>query len=261
MANLSRGPADDLGDGLEVLDSACEKAGVNFIPLIAETCRWVDPRTFRALPVWYPESYRGAPSYDAKWQRRYTNTSKSTGKTVEKSEPNILAGRALWRAFGIAPQSKPKNWTVCHIWGVDDPEFQRPNSIVRNPCYYSCVANMVALPTPLKALTDSMLIVKYMLRVCAFYLYGWTCEAEEVREEAEMIKKGIIPDNYPSSWPLRGNDKTPPGLMGFSPRVDQSIQRRKQAIRDDLRHADLGHYPHYPKEEVREVLTFWQIEL
>lgn len=50
----------EFGDGLVVLDSACEKAGVNFVPLIAETCRWVDPRTFRGLPVWYPESYRGA---------------------------------------------------------------------------------------------------------------------------------------------------------------------------------------------------------
>ncbi len=107
---------------------------------------------------------------------------------------------------------------------------------------------MVALPTPLKALTDSMLVIKYMLRVCAFYLYGWICEAEEVREEAEMIKKGTIPDNYPSSWPLRENDKTPPGLMGFNPRIDEFIQRRRQAIRDDVRHADLGHYPHYPRE-------------
>jgi hypothetical protein len=76
-----------------------------------------------------------------------------------------------------------------------------------------------------------------------------------------MIKKGTIPDSYPSSWPLRGNDKTPPGLMSFNPRIDQFIQRRRQAIRDDLRHADLGHYPHYPKEKVREVLDFWRIEL
>src|SRR5713101_3333176 len=49
----SGNPVDDFRDGLEVLDSACEKAGVSFVPLIAETCRWVDPRTFQRLPVWY----------------------------------------------------------------------------------------------------------------------------------------------------------------------------------------------------------------
>jgi hypothetical protein len=251
----------DFRDGLEVFGSACETARLDFVPLIAETCRWVDPLTFRQLPVWYPESYRGAPSYDAKWQRQYTNTSKTTGKTAEKFEPNILAAKALWQAFGMAAHSKPKNWTVCHIWGVDDPQFQEPNSIVRDPRYYSCVANMVALPTPLKSITDSILVIKYILRVCAFHLYGWICEAEEVREEAEMVRRGTIPDNYPSNWPLRKNDKTPPGLVSFNPRVEQLIQRRKKEIRDSLHEAETGGYPHYPKEKVREVLDFWNVRL
>lgn len=255
------GSVAEFCDGLEVLESACNKADVDFVPLIAETCRWVDPRTFRKLPAWYPESYRGAPSYDAKWQRQYTNTSKTTGKTVEKYEPNILAGKALWQAFGVGPQSKPKNWSVCHIWGVEDPQFQEPNSIVRDPRYYSCVANMVALPSPLKAITDSMPVIKYLLRVCSYHLYGWICEAEDVRKEAEMIRTGTIPVNYPSSWPLGKDDKSPPGLVRFNARIEQFIQRRKQRIRDDLRHADLGEYAHYPKEKVREVLAFWRIDL
>ncbi len=254
-------PESDFGDGIKVLDLACKKAGVDFVPLIAETCKWVDPQVFRKLPVWYPESYRGAPSYDAKWQRRYTNTSKTTGQTVEKHEPNILAGKALWQSFGIVGKSKPKNWTVCHIWGVDDPDFQTPNSIVRNPRYYSCVANMVALPTPLKALADSLGVIKYILRLCAFHLYGWICEAEEVQEEAEMIRKGVIPDNYPASWPFAGSGKTPPGMVHFDPQIDRFIERRKQEIRDDLNQADLGNYPHYPEEQVREVLAFWHVKL
>lgn len=39
--------------------------------------------------------------------------------------------------------------------------------MVQDHQFYSCVANMVLLPAPLKAFTDAMPEVKAMLRVCS----------------------------------------------------------------------------------------------
>jgi len=44
------------------------------VEIIARTCRWVHPDTFREFPVWCPWTARGRPLYDRTWQRRYTNT-------------------------------------------------------------------------------------------------------------------------------------------------------------------------------------------
>jgi hypothetical protein len=86
------------------------------VELIERTARWVHPDTFRALPVWAPHTARGRPLYDAAWARRYTNTRKATGVTAEKFEGNVAALNALVAALDVA-SPKPKNWTVCHIWG------------------------------------------------------------------------------------------------------------------------------------------------
>jgi len=43
-------------------------------------------------------------------------------------------------------------------------------------CFFSCVGNMVLLPTPLKAFTDAMPEVKNMMRICTRNLYGWQCD-------------------------------------------------------------------------------------
>ncbi len=247
-----------LTNGLIVFREACQRARVDVASLIADTCLWVDPKTFQELPVWYPETYRGAPIYDCKWQRIYTNTSKSSGRTVEKMEPNIRAGLALWRALGFGPRSKPKNWTVCHIWGVDDEYFQRPNTIVRNPKYYSCVGNMVALPSPLKALTDGLPEIKRMLRVCAYYLYGWVCDADEVKAEASAITNGSIPDGYPESWPRKQGGISPKGMVRYNATIQKFLTKRKEEIGRDLQNPALKFYP---KVRVREVLEFWRIKI
>lgn len=89
---------------------------------------------------------------------------------------------------------KPANWTVCHIWGYDDEAFAFQSSIVRYPRYYSCVANMVWLPTPLKGFTDALPKIKTMLITCAFYLYGWACEDESVKEQANAISARVVPE-------------------------------------------------------------------
>jgi hypothetical protein len=110
-----------MGDGFFIPDG--NEALLQDIPAVVElierTARWVNPETFRRLPVWAPHTARGRPLYDANWARRYTNTRKATGVTAEKFEGNVAALQALVTALDVA-SPKPKNWTVCHIWGYDD---------------------------------------------------------------------------------------------------------------------------------------------
>tara|TARA_B100000378_G_scaffold268383_1_gene255487 strand:+ start:246 stop:998 length:753 start_codon:yes stop_codon:yes gene_type:complete len=228
------------------------------VELIERTARWVNPETFRRLPVWAPHTARGRPLYDAGWTRRYTNTRKATGVTAEKFEGNVAALQALVAALDVA-SPKPKNWTVCHIWGYDDPSFAQQSSVVQDPRYFSCVANMVWLPTPLKGFTDTLPEIKAMLRVCAFHLYGWVCEHPSVAEQAAKVTSGWIPDGYPKSWPSPDRPGVlPPGTAPFSERIAREIAKRKRKIKIDIENAT---FLHYPKEEVLGVLKFWGIEL
>lgn len=172
------------------------------VELIERTARWVHPDTFRALPVWAPHTARGRPLFDAGWTRRYTNTRKLTGVTAEKFEGNVAALNALIAALDVA-SPKPKNWTVCHIWGYDDPSFAQGSSVVQDLRYFSCVANMVWLPTSLKGFTDTLPEIKAMLRVCSFHLYGWACEHEAVAAQAEQVRSGWTPTDYRRVGPSR----------------------------------------------------------
>ncbi len=200
---------------------------------------------------------RGTPLFDASWTRRYTNTRKATGVTAEKFEGNVAALKALTAALGIA-SPKPKNWTVCHIWGYDDPSFAQRSSVVQDPRYFTCVANMVWLPTALKGFTDTLPEMKAMLRVCAFHLYGWACEHSSVVQEATRVRSGWIPSGYPESWPSAERPGIlPPGTAPFSDRVAREIKKRKQSIKASIQNAN---FTHYPRDEVLDVLKFWRME-
>ena len=63
---------------------------------------------------------------------------------------------------------------------MDDARYQLSNVIVMDRRFFSCVGNMVLLPTPLKAFTDTMPEIKSMLRICARNLYGWQCDHESM---------------------------------------------------------------------------------
>lgn len=163
--------------------------------------------------------------------------------------------------MGIPVSWRGQNWTVCHIWGIDDPAFQRSNIIVCDPRYYSCVGNMVLLPTPLKALTDSVPEIKYMLRVCTYNLYGWmpsVPDAPDVDEMVELVKSGAVPNDYPPSWPSKPNEKLPPGVMLHDEAIGQAIRKRKREIKLKLESTS---FPNYPRAMVRKVLDFWHIDL
>jgi hypothetical protein len=249
-----------LANGFHVPDG--NEALQEDIPAIAElierTARWVHPNTFKALPVWAPHAARGRPLYDASWTRRYTNRHKATGTTAEKFEGNVAALNALVAALDVAVP-KPKNWTVCHIWGYDDPTFAKRSSVVQDPRFFSCVANMVWLPTSLKGFTDTLPEIKAMLRVCSYHLYGWACEHPSVQEQADQVRAGWIPQDYPKTWPRPDRPELlPPGTAPFTTRVVREIEKRKAKIRSNLGNAG---YLHYPKAEVEAVLEFWKVQI
>lgn len=243
-----------LHDGLEALRRELSVADV--MGLIERTARWVDPKTFEYLPVWFPEHARRAPFYKANWSEPQMNRNRQTGVSVHKSEGNLYANKALTLALGLRPAERP-NWSCCHIWSIDDSAYQVSNVVVQDRRFYSCVANMVLLPTPLKAFTDVMAEVKMMLRVCALQLYGWSCEHEALKDVKNQVSQWKNWDAYPESWPKPNRPSIPLGTIKFSDRITKAANRRKSVIRKDLDTAG----PHYPREEVQEVLDFWKITL
>lgn len=188
----------ELPDGLTALREVMELGEV--MRLIEKTARWVDPATFQLLPVWYPEYGRRSYFYNADWSQPRHNTNRETGQKVHKQEGNLNANKALTAALGLRSKERP-NWSCCHIWGVDDPFFQEANAVVQDRRFFSCVANMVLLPTPLKAFTDAMPEVKAMLRICARHLYGWHCDHGSVADALASIERWTEWDAYPSTWP------------------------------------------------------------
>jgi hypothetical protein len=249
------GVGDDLPDGLVALRQEMPLGDI--MRLIERTARWVSPETFRLLPVWYPEFARGVSVYKSNWTQPQLNKNRQTSDTVHKKEANIFANKALTRALGLRSDDRP-NWSCCHIWGVDDALFQTANAIVQNPRYYSCVANMVLLPTPLKAFTDTMPDVKAMIRICARHLYGWHCDHPTVSESVAVIDGWTDWTVYPGSWPspLKPNSQ-PMGVVQLNDRIRADIDHRLNKIRSDLASAGSN----YPKAKVREVLDHWKIVL
>ena len=228
------------------------------VGVIARTARWVHPQTFQALPVWCPWTARKRPLYDSKWQQRATNTRRDTGVTSEKFEGNVAAANALMAALSVAPP-KPKNWTVCHIWGYDDNRFTSESNIVRNPRYYSCVGNMIWLPSALKAFTDGLPEIKAMLRTCAFHLYGWVCEDPGVKPQADAIRGGAVPEGYPTDWPSPERPGLlPPGTAPYDDAVRSEIRRRKARIAAMLEDDTLNCLD---RDELRRVLGDCRVQL
>ena len=219
--------------------------------LIADTARWVHPEVFKSLPVWRPDIARTSLLYKADWVTPATN------KGSPKSEGNVAAQSSLLAALGVVG-AKPTNWTTCHIWGYDDGAFSGKSRIVQDRRFYSCVGNMVLLPTPLKGFTDAVPAVKRQLRVCAFHLYGWVCEHETVAGEAESVRSGEIPEGYPKTWPTADRRILPSGTGPYSETIKRRIRDRKHEI---SRCINTEAYAKYPRDAVRDVLTFWKIDL
>jgi hypothetical protein len=187
------------------------------------------------------------------WAEPQLNRNRQTGATIHKLEGNRYANKALTQALGLQSRERP-NWSCCHIWGVDDAAYASTNVIVQDPRFYSCVANMVLLPTPLKAFTDVMPDVKAMLRACSFHLYGWRCDHGELAKID--LDAAAADESYPRSWPRKAGDPPPPGTVAMTDAIARAADRRLAAIRNDLEKAG----PHYPREQVRSVLAYWGLD-
>lgn len=241
-------------DGLTALRAELELGEI--MRLIERTARWVDPETFRLLPVWHPEHARRAYFYKNNWSEPQMNKNRQTGHTEHKREGNLYANKSLTYALGLRSDDRP-NWACCHIWGVDDAFYQEANAVVQDRRFYSCVGNMVLLPTPLKAFTDTMPEVKAMLRICARHLYGWHCDHESMAETIATIEAWTDWSAYPRTWPRAGFTTTPPGVVKIDTGIKRSATRRLQQIRHDLANAG----PYYPREDVISALNYWGISM
>lgn len=242
-------------DGLAALRAELKLGEV--MRLIERTARWVDPATFKLLPLWYPEYARGRYRYKANWYEPQLNRNQQTGHTEHVREANVYANKALTYALGLQSDDR-QNWSCCHIWGIDDALYQKANAVVQDPRFYSCVANMVLLPTPLKAFTDTMPEVKAMLRVCARNLYGWTCEHEGMAEAILAVDAWNGWDAYPASWPRSpGDSSSLLGIMPLNDGISKSDAKRRAQIKSDLINAG----PHYPRDDVRAAIDFWKIRV
>jgi hypothetical protein len=238
---------NNIPDGLQELSDEMPTV----MKMIARTARWVHPGVFKSLPVWRPDTARNLPIYKADWITRAIN------KGDAKSEGNVAAQSSLMAALGVVGK-KPSGWTTCHIWGYDDKGFMGRSRIVQDRRYFSCVGNMVLLPTPLKGFTDAVPEIKHQLRVCAFHLYGWACEHHDVTDEAALVRSGAIPEGYPNDWPTGDRPVLPPGAGPYNDIVKGKIVTRKNEI---LRLLNDQTLKEYPRAEVREVLDFWKIDL
>ncbi len=238
-------------DGLDAL--RVELSVREIMRLIERTARWVDPATFRRLPVWYPEHSRRGLFYKANWSEPQLNRNRQTDESVHKREGNLYANKALTHALGLRSSDRP-NWSCCHIWGVDDAVYASTNTVVQDARFYSCVANMVLLPTPLKAFTDVMPDVKAMLRACASVVYSWRCDHDDLREMD--VEAWTSNPAYPSTWPRSGAAEVPLGMMMATPAIARDADKRLATIRHDLEHAG----PFYPRDQVRAALTYWDID-
>ena len=244
----------EISDGLETLRSVMSLREI--ASLIERTARWVAPETFKLLPLWFPEHARRELFYKGNWSEPQMNKSRATGNSIHKSEGNVNANEALTLALGLKKKLRP-NWSCCHIWGLDDASYQLSNVVVMDRRFYSCVGNMVLLPTPLKAFTDAMPDVKALLRICARNLYGWQCDHDNLLATNTALDSWTDWDAYPKSWPRAPHEKLPLGVVGLTPTIRASAQKRLAAIRHDLVHA--GSY--YPRDEVKAALASWNIAL
>jgi hypothetical protein len=235
----------EISDGLEALRSVMSLREI--ASLMERTARWVSPETFKLLPLWFPEHGRRGLFYKENWSAPQMNKSRATGHSIHKSERNVHANKALTLALGLRSKPRP-NWSCCHIWGIDDASFQLSNAIVMDRRFFSCVGNMVLLPTPLKAFTDTMPDVKAMLRICARNLYGWPSEQSEFLATNAAVDQWTDWDSYPQSWPRTPHERLPLGVVPLSTAIRNCARKRLAAIRRDLE--DAGAY--YPREEVKK---------
>lgn len=227
--------ARDLGSGLDMFASVFDPKLIATV--LEKSTRWVDPVAFKRLPVWFPEKARKNQMYKSGWVDVQTN------KGLPKREANEAANTTLTKALGTASNLR-REWTCCHIWGNDDASYGSDFSEVNDARYYSCPANIVLVPTPLKALTDFVPEVTAVLRLVSAKLYGFVPEGRSLPNE------DLAGDWYPTEW-RAGRVQ---GICSMTPLIAKRIKQRFKAFSNEFE-ASPGHYP---KAKAAETIRYWQ---
>jgi hypothetical protein len=225
---LSKHGEGFLKDGAQVYQKALGiYGGKNISALLEALTIWADPKTEAALPIWYPNFFRSAKLHNSDKTPMYER-----GATIQKIEGNRRARWAFRQSIGLSQDYSTPNWEVCHIWAAATRHDNNP--LIDNPAYYSRLSNLVMMPKKLHERVDSDPEAQFMLRMCAYYLYGWVCPDHSVKDEATRVKDDPPPANYPASWPSRSEPNTiPKTVVGMNGRIGDSIAKRNKQMHRD----------------------------
>jgi hypothetical protein len=160
--------------------------------------------------------------------------------------------------IGALGGRKVSGMSVCHVWGYDDKEYKKSDSFTHDPLFYSCVGNMILLPTALKGFTDEMKEVKAVLRYCAFHLYSWPLGLRERLRQSGLWRADDPPIHYPDDWPRSGRAALPSNMAPLSKAVCKMIDKRRNELKAMIETAD---HRQFPREQVLSVLDAWKINL
>ena len=129
----------------------------------------------------------------------------------------------------------------------------KANSVVQDNRFFSCIANVILLPTPLKAFTDVMPEVKAMLRRSSGDWFNWSCDHPDLLPQPG---DAFDPADYPESWSHAASGSVP-GIVPINDKIRAKARNRKAVIARDLE--NVGEF--YPREQVRDALSYWNIVL
>lgn len=141
-------------DGLVELDQPIARRVL--IDLVSKTSYWADKKVFKHLRdknkfgVWYEHVARGRP--------------KGTVRKKTLLDDNTYANYAIKRALaGDHRMFRPRSFRVCHIYDGKTKDHR----------YYTCIANLVLLPSAIHSLTDHYKPVMDVLKYRAYEYYRW----------------------------------------------------------------------------------------
>lgn len=89
-----------LPNGLDALREEMQLSEI--MRLIERTARWVAPKTFELLPLWYPKYARRAYFYKTNWSTPQMNKNQKTGISEHKRDGNLYTNKALTHALWAA---------------------------------------------------------------------------------------------------------------------------------------------------------------
>jgi hypothetical protein len=162
-------------DGLVLLKNAEAETTTDLPALVAAASVWANPKVHEllmandGLGLWYPAMRR---------YRKGANERKGGKLHGVTLDDNTYANFALKNSLPFGARAY-RNYSVCHIW---------PESCYDDRCY-TCIANLVLVPSPLMSITDFHPVIQSALKYRSWELYAWC---------PPRANPPIRPDGYPT---------------------------------------------------------------